>query len=132
MCETRIDVALSEGGRDGGPSGISRSCTESGRGVTDGVASTLGVALGVPDGFEPGPGGGSLGRLHATSASTHESRKTKRPHAMREVLAKREPGANSRAFLEGQMRQTGQHAMANQKKPRQDAETAGVCLPSGA
>src|ERR1041384_6711413 len=101
MCETLISVALSDGGCGGGVSGRSRSWTEVTR-TAEEVRGLVGlsVALAAPEGFAPGPGGGSLGRLHAASASTHESSEMERPDAMREVLAKREAGANSRGFLD--------------------------------
>src|SRR6186713_1461434 len=102
MCETLISVALSDGGCGGGPSGMSWSWTE----VPRGALAVRPVALGVPDVFTPGPGGGSLARLHAADASKHESSKKVRADGMREVLAKREAGVNSRAFLEGLLART--------------------------
>src|SRR5689334_9171215 len=98
MWETRISAALSEGGWGGGVSGMSRSCTELPRGVVEAALALLSADVGVPDGFAPGPGGGSLVRLQAASTSQHASGKRVRREAMGGVLAKREAGANSRVF----------------------------------
>src|SRR6187549_3060606 len=99
MCDALIKAALSEGGRGGGCSGISRSWTDAPRGgaaIAGGADAGADAAAAAAALAGPGPGGGSLGRLHADSASAQSSDDTRRTDDMRLRVATWEARVNSR------------------------------------